>query len=210
MNIGQSQANYLKTVHLESIGQDKTGGAPVKLAEVEQSLRDLAVLFKTTAEHELDVKNAIDTNQLAESIQFDEVEFMGGVYSIDISVLDYYKFVNKGVKGLNNGINGAQSPFSFKNIGVSKAFMISIRKWVIRHALKARVKPAKTHPLGAEKKAVFKDTSNAMAYAIATSIKKKGLKATNFWDKAEQTTQEQVEKTLGNAFAISIVNEIVK
>lgn len=207
LSISKSQDNYLKTVHLESIGQDKSGGGPVELTEVEQSLVDLAIVFKATAEHELDIKNAIDTNQLAESIQFDEVNFMGGVYSIDISVLDYYKFVNKGVKGLQGG---PASPFSFKNLHVSKAFATSIRKWVIRYALKARTKPAKTHPLGAEKKAVFKDTSNAMAYAIATSIKKKGLKATNFWDKAEQTTQEQVEKTLGNAFAISIVNEIVK
>lgn len=208
LSIQKSQESYLKTVHLESIGQDRNSSAPVELTEIEQGLVDLAVTFVTTAQKELDKKNAVDTNALTESIQFDEVAFMGGVYSVNINVLDYYKFVNSGVKGLKGGMS--TEGFYFKNMYVSKAFMQSIRKWVIRHALKARVKPAKTHPLGAEKKAVFKDTSNAMAYAIARSIKRKGLKGTGFWDAAEKETTTQIEKTMGNAFAIAIVNEIVK
>jgi hypothetical protein len=208
-SINNRQKDYLKTVHLEDIGSSKGSDAPVKLEPIEQALLDLAILFKVTAQDELSVKNAIDTNALAESIQFEKVKVSGGVYSVDINVLDYYKWVNKGVKGLKN--KGINSPYSFRNYYVSKSFMQAIRKWVIRHSLKSNSKPARKHPLGAEKKRIKGDTSSAVAYAIALSIKKKGLKPTGFWDKAETTVaDQQMEQALSNAFTISIINELVR
>jgi hypothetical protein len=207
-SINKRQESYLKTTHLDNIGTWKGSIAPVQLSEVEATMLDMAILFKTTAQDELSAKQAIDSNSLAESIQFEQVKFFGGVYSVDINVLDYYKFVNKGVKGTQGGPN---SPYAFKNNFVSKSFMLSIRKWIIRHGLKSNSKPAKRNPLGTEAKTKnFTESTNAMAYAVATSIKKKGLKPTGFWDKAETVTQAQMEKSLGNAFAIDIVNEIVK
>lgn len=210
LSINKSQENYLRTVHLETIGQERGSSEPIKLDEIEQGLLDLAIFFKTTAAKELEVKNAIDTAALEESIQFDKVQFAGTIYSVDINVLDYYKWVNKGVKGLDGVID---SPFAFRNKFVSKLFAQAIRKWLIRHALKATTRPARKNPLGAEKKAKpFQNVekTNALAYAVAGSIKKKGLKPTGFWDKAEQETAKQVEKTLGNSFAIAIVNEIAR
>jgi hypothetical protein len=207
-SISKRQEAYLKTLHLDQIGTEQGSAAPVTLDAVEQTMLDMAILFKTTAADELSVKNAVDTGVLADSIQFEAVKFLGGVYSVDINVLDYYRFVNKGVKGTQGG---PSSPYAFKNNFVSKSFMLSIRKWLIRHGLKSNSRPAQKNPLGTEKKTrSFTESSNAMAYAVATSIKKKGLKPTGFWDKAETTTQAQMEKQLGNAFAIDIVNAIVK
>jgi len=209
LSISKSQSNFLKTVKLEDIGSDRSD-AKIDLNEIEQALVDLAITFKTTAEGELDLRDAIDTGKLADSIQFNQVKFMGGTYSIDINVLDYYKFVNSGVKGVQSG--GINSPFSFKDLGVSKDFALSIRKWIIRHGLKARTKPARSHPLGTEKKAFNLNTlnksTNALAYAIATNIKKRGLKPTGFWDKAESETQKQMETVLGKYFSIAIINAI--
>jgi hypothetical protein len=197
-------------MHLDDLGSSKDDVQVVELSAVEQALVDLAVLFKETAENELSVRNAIDSGKLADSIQFTDVVFMGGVYTVDIKVLDYYKFVNSGVKGTQN--KSINSPFSFKNNRVSKDFMTAIRKWVIRHGMKSSSKAVRAkggkYALGTERKtAKFKDSSNALAYAIATGIKKKGLKPTGFWDKAA----EAVDKALpwfGDAFAIDIINGI--
>lgn len=214
LRIQESQANYLRTAKLEDIGTDKGSLPDVKLSHIEQALVDLAIVFKVAAEKGLDVKNAIDTGQLADSIQFEQVKYLGGVYSIDISVYDYYKWVNKGVKGVNTN-SKVNSPYSFRNLGVSTAFRLAIKHWIIRHGLKAMVKETrlKKHRLGTERKKLdFKtrDEANSLAYAVAVSIKKRGLKPTGFWDNAESATTKEVEKTLGNAFAIAIVNEIVK
>jgi hypothetical protein len=204
--MARSISDRQRNVKLEDIGSDKGSFEPVKLDAVEQTLVEMAILFKTTAEDRLSVQNAIDTGKLADSIQFTQVKYLGGVYSVDINVLDYYDFVNKGVKGLNGG---GSSPYQYKNLGVSKAMLFAIRKWLIRHGLKSNSKAARKNPLGTEKKTrAFDNTSNSMAYAIAKSIKKKGLKPTGFWDSAEQATEKEMEKSLGNAFAVDIVNGI--
>lgn len=210
-SIANRQADYLKTVHLDQIGEAKNVMQSVQLEEVERAMLDLAILFKVLAEEGLNAKQAIDSGKLAESIQFDQVQFAGGVYSVDINVLDYYDFVNKGVKGTKN--KSLNSPYSFKNNYVSVGFMTSIRKWLIRHGMKSSAKPVKAKggkfALGTERKTInFQERSNAMAYAIATSIKKKGLKATGFWDNAESKVEKEMQNTLGNAFAIGIVNQI--
>jgi hypothetical protein len=83
-SIDQRQRN----VRLEDIGASKDSLEPIKLDAVEQVLVEMAILFKTTAENELSIKNAIDSGQLAGSIQFENVKFMGGRYTVDINVLE--------------------------------------------------------------------------------------------------------------------------
>ena len=57
--------------------------------------------------------------------------------------------------------------------------MSSIKQWTIRHNLKA-VKQNTTFKHRQVK--TFQDTSDSTAYSIAMSIKKRGLRATYFWD----------------------------
>src|SRR5688500_8897879 len=118
-SINKRQQAYLQTLHLDSIGESRNVLQHSKLEEVEQALVDLAGLFKVMAENELSLKDAVDSGKLADSIQFDAVEFNAGVYSVDIKVLDYYDFVNKGVTGTEGG---PSSPYQYKNNFVSKAF----------------------------------------------------------------------------------------
>ena len=196
-------------VKLEDIGDERASAEPVKLDAVEQAMVQLAILFKTTGEKELQLRQAIDTGKLADSIQFTDVEYNGVAYSLDIKVLDYYKFINSGVKGTKN--KSIDSPFSFRNNYVSAPMLLAIRKWIIRHGLKASTKEARRHPLGTERKALkLENNSNAMAYAVAVGIKMHGIKPTHFWDKAADVTGKEMEKTLGTAFSVSIITEIMK
>jgi hypothetical protein len=209
LSITKSQANYLKTVHLSEIGTGKDQPG-VKLDAIEQGLIELAILFKTLAEKKIDVAQAINTGNLAESIQFEQVRYMGGVYSVDIKVLDYYKWVNKGVRGVKGG---GSSPYKFKNLFVSKRMMQEIRKWLIREGLKVRTKPALKRPIGQEKKGrrfSQVDKTNAFAYAVARKIKLKGIKPTNFWDETEQEIKKQMSEAFGNYFSVAIINELTR
>jgi hypothetical protein len=211
LSISKSQQNYLKTVHLNEIGDVKTSSG-VKLEAVEEALIELAVLFKVMAEKKLDIAQAISSNFLAESIQFEAVKFFGGVYSIDINVASYYKFVDAGVKGIQDE-KGGSSPYSFKNLHVSKSFQEQVRKWLIREGLKVRTSSARKLPIKHESKGhAFKnaDKTSALAYAVATSIKKKGLKPTHFWTDTAREINARLAETIGQGFAIDLVNELTR
>ena len=207
LSIAQSQTKFL--ADLDQFGESKNVPG-VKVDAMEQALLELAIEFKVLCEKYLDEANAISSGKLAESIQFDSVEFDAGVYSVAIKMLYYWKFVNKGVRGVNGG--GSGSPYSFKNLHVSRKMMLAIRTWIEREGMKTRTKPAKRRPIRAEKKgARFADAqkTDALAYAVATSIKKHGIKKTGFFDKAISQTKKDMAKKTGLGFQVAIIKEII-
>jgi hypothetical protein len=218
-SISKRQKAYLTTLHLDDIG---SGRADFKGADdlepIEEILVILAQVFVKAATDALNNVHSIDTGALEGSISFDEIQYNGGVYSVEISVLDYYKFIDQGVKGLYSTPAGAQSsPYKFKNLGVSKAFKNQIRKWIIRHGLKANARPVTKenfkHAIGREQKAKpfsGKPTGDSIAYAVAKSIKKKGIKPTKFWEIAEEALLKALEEQ-SNDLAVNIfINELTK
>jgi hypothetical protein len=217
-SINSRQASYLKTLHLEDIGAGRDSFGPVEIDDIEQILVNLAAIFIRAASEGLNVAKAIDTSALHDSISFDAVQFAGGIYSVEISVLDYYKFIDEGVKGIVSTPAGTQaSPYQFKTYRVSKKMKNSIRKWLIRHGLKASARPVRKenfrYALGTEQKA--KPFSNApktdaLAYAVAMSIKKRGIKATHFWKKAEEAIREQIVAAGSDMAQVIFINELTK
>jgi hypothetical protein len=205
--MAKSISQRQKNVKLEDIGEVKSG--PIQLDATEEYLLSMAAKFKIVAENELNKRNKVNTGLLADSIQFTGVMQNAGVLSVDIKVLEYFKFVNAGVRGTQSG--SSLEGFAFKNNSVGKSFMQAIRKWMIREKIKATAKEVKKKPLGTEKKGVsFDRTNQSLAYAIATSIKKKGLAPTGFWNTAADEVTKEMEKSMGDAFSIDIINEITK
>ena len=92
----------------------------------------------------------------------------------------YFRFVNKGVKGTSNTKADSKTPYSFKTS--SKAVPVSsIEKWLSYNKLKS-VAVKKYTKLGAESKAI--QGKKSLAWAIARSIHKKGLRSTHYFDRA--------------------------
>ncbi|RYZ47922.1 MAG: hypothetical protein EOP49_19995 [Sphingobacteriales bacterium] len=149
LSIAKSQAKYLQTLHLDQIGENKSSIEAFELPEVEEALLSMAAYLKSEAEKNLSDSNAISSGNLIKKITFDKVRFMGGAYQLEVSLPDYYKFINSGVNGLKVKHG---SPYSFKNMNVSKAMLNNLRKWVIREGLKARTKPAVVDPTRQEQK----------------------------------------------------------
>lgn len=99
---------------------------------------------------------------------------------------EYYDYVNKGVKGLRSG-QPASSPYQFRKLSAPPVMVDAIEGWVKRNNIAARNEDQTTNLSQLQsKRSSFKDLSptRSLAYAIALSIKRKGLERTGFFDDA--------------------------
>ena len=116
-------------------------------------------------------------NNLAQSISPSLIVTRNGV-SMELSLADYYDFVDKGV----NGMQGNQgSIYSYKTARPSKKHAQAIAEWITDAGIDFKGRGSDNYA---------KARLNA-AYAMATSIKKKGLKPKPFYDK--NITQARVD-----------------
>lgn len=129
---------------------------------------------------------------------------LGKTVRMDISALFYYKFVDQGVKGTKKG----SGKYAFKNDGVGKKMMIAIRKWVIREGLKHKSDKYKAITKREAKRKSITDTSTSTAYAIAKSVKQKGIEPSGFFTDAVRSTQAAANEELGAALKIDIINTL--
>jgi len=181
-----------------------------------RALYNVAVKFVNTASDNLNKADRVSSGALLESITPTEVQVLGKVFSIDINVADYYKFIDKGVKGWQSG-NPSDSPYAFKapegkSSGKKSSEMVTaIRKWLIKEGLK--MKSSSKNPKHAissreSRRQKITDTSTSTAIMIAGMIRKRGLKKTNFWTDAEKSASDYASKQFGEALQVDIINSL--
>lgn len=131
--------------------------------------------------------------------------------TLNISYAYYAKFVDEGVKGIRSSKNAPNSPYQFKNFGMSADGRQSIKKWLSSAKAKVRTKDVKKYGAkGIERK--FKKISE-MDDRINTTIyniKKYGIKRRNFIDPVLKKTLEGFEKELGEVIGKTITINIFK
>lgn len=178
---------------------------------VVDTLLYLAALYQSTAIDKLNALDKVASGALGDSISVSDVKIMGTSYVVEISIADYYKFVDQGV----NGWNQAQgSPFSFKQYtgkaGTKASPMITaIQAWIKQQGLQGNVSGIKKTISSREKKQrTITDATLSTAIAISKSVRKKGIKATNFWTDTETEVANQAEQLLGIAVKADIVNSL--
>lgn len=181
-----------------------------------RALYNVAVKFVNTAVDNLNKADRVSSGQLIESIQPTDVIIMGKVFTININVNDYYKFIDKGVRGWQSG-NPSDSPYAFKQptkggSGKQSSEMVTaIRKWLIKEGLK--MKSTSKNPRHAissreSRRQKITDTATSSAIVVAGMIRKHGLKKTNFWSDAEQSATEYASRQFGEALQIDIINSL--
>ena len=107
--------------------------------------------------------------QLAQSISPSLIVTRSGV-SMELSLADYYDYVDKGV----NGVQGNQgSIYSYKTARPSKKHAQAIAEWITDAGIEFNGRGSDN----------WAKARLSAAYAMATSIKKKGLKPKPFFDK---------------------------
>ena len=182
----------------------------LSLNNIEAVLFDFLVDFIQKGKDNLQANESVNTGGLVDSFK-GRVTFAGSKYTATVSLADYYDFVNKGVQGLGPGNKNTDSPYAFRTKSVSKPMMESIRKWMIREGLKLTREDAPKFGGMQKKKSstLFKENkTTSLAYAIAASIKRKGLKKTEFFDKAYASAVPSLQENLAKAMKEDVLTVI--
>ena len=186
LSISQAQAKFLRE-------GGPVGGmlrpAPNELSDMEKLLSEYIEKFLGEAADNLNKTNSVTTGNLVDSLNF-EIKSKRNGYTINFTALDYYKFVDKGVRGAGRSLKNNTSPYKFKFLNPSKSHVTAIEKWIIRNRLVSRVSDIQKYGATKRESKSIGPTKGrkGLAYVIAKSIKNDGLYATNFWSDAFEKT----------------------
>lgn len=207
MSITKAQAKAIGDGFLNTLGEQpmKEGELPV----VEKLLKDFGGNFIKTAQYLLDLNGSIASGAIND-IRLRLTKFNTG-YTLSLGypksekASKYWGFINKGVKGTKNIKADAKTPYKFnpskKSIPIS-----AVQGWLGYNKLKVTaVKPYRK--LGVELKAI--DSKKSLAYVVARSIHRKGIRSTHYFDNAQkevfgQNFYDVMEAALGKDIQIKI------
>lgn len=207
MSISKAQAQAIADGFLNTLGEQpmKEGQMPV----VETLLKQFGGEFITTAQENLRANGSIASGAINDIRMY--FNKFGTTYSISLGypksepASKYWDFVNKGVKGTKNIKADSKTPYKFnpskKSIPIS-----AVQGWLGYNKLKATsVKPYRK--LGVEAKAI--DEKKSLAYVVARSIHRKGLRSTHYFDNAQKEVfgknfYEVMEAAVGKDIQIKI------
>jgi hypothetical protein len=207
MSISKAQAKAIADGFLNTLGEQpmKEGEMPV----AERLLKDFGADFIKTAQANLRANGSIASGAI-DDIRMYFSKF-GTTYSISLGypksekASKYWDFINKGVKGTKNIKADSKTPYKFNP--AKKSIPISaVQGWLGYNKLKATaVKPYRK--LGVEAKAI--DSKKSLAYVVARSIHRKGIRSTHYFDNAKKEVfgknfYEVMEAALGKDIQIKI------
>jgi hypothetical protein len=207
MSISKAQAIALGDGLINTIGEKplKEGEMPI----IERMLKEFGGDFVTTAQKNLIKNKSIasgDINDIRISMtKFATSYILSLGYPKSEPASKYWDFINKGVKGTKNVKADGKTPYKF-NTGKKAIPISAAQKWLGYNKLKATsIKPYKKK--GIETKAI--DGKKSLAYMVARSIHRKGIRSTHYFDNAQKETfgknfYEVMEAALGKDIQIKI------
>lgn len=207
MSISKQQAQALAEGFLDSIGTDRDG---LPLKETYSEVIVLAGELIEQAQKNLISSNSISSGSLSESLVASDPRTIASSMLVDIYMNFYGLFVNKGVKGTKAG--GSLAGYSFQTDMPGRKMLTAIAEWARRGKLTtSSVKKYSGHGAHERKqRSLAKITEANKVFAVARSIKQKGIKATGFLDSAIRQTAVKVSDRLGAALKIDIINSLEK
>lgn len=187
---------------------DRGEGLPLNATA--KALVELGGFLIEEATNNLEKKGNTATGNTASSMKIVNVDLDGPVKSLDVEIFGTYKFLDQGVKGVG-GVG--QGKYAFKTKRPSKKMAGPILKWLKKRSISGKIKYKGVSRNERKNKRINKAVSSAksresLAYAVAASIKKKGIKPTKFFTNAISATEKKKKEMLGNAFKIDIINSL--
>jgi hypothetical protein len=192
---------------LAGLGESSSSFEPLDLSAVEEVLFDYAKQFQKMASAQLRRANKISTGKLEDSISF-EVTDTGQGYELALKVLDYYKFVDKGVRGAGPNSKNKTSPYKYRD---KMPPIKEILKWISQKgSLKASAEDQKKGLSKAQKSsralraAAKKLKPKTLAFLIARKIQQRGLPYTGFWERSFEQTFKGLDVKLAEVTGLNI------
>jgi hypothetical protein len=207
MSITKAQAQAIADGFLNTLGERpmNEGEMPV----VEALLKKFGGDFIKTAQYLLELNGSIASGAISD-IRMNFTKF-GTSYNISLGypksekASKYWDYINKGVKGTRNIKADSKTPYKF-NPSKKSIPIAAVQGWLGYNKLKTTaVKPYRK--LGVETKAI--DAKKSLAYIVARSIHRKGIRSTHYFDNAQKEVfgknfYEVMEAALGKDIQIKI------
>lgn len=206
ISIAQSQKINLDNGFVDSVGS-------FNFSEVAKDINALLIargeMFKDEWINVLNNKKIIASGDI-EDVGLEVVED-GNKISLNISYAYYAKFVDEGVKGVKSSRNAPNSPYKFKNYGMSADGRESIKRWLSTAKAKVRSKDVKKYgAVGTERKFKKISETEQRLKDVIYNIKAFGIKPRNFIDPVLTKTLQGFENELGEAIGKTITINIFK
>lgn len=192
---------------LQQAGLESLGAEKALFVEVGNALFEIAQSIINKSIDNLEKKGNVATGNLISKMKIENYSEKNGNVSLEIVMPDYAEYLDKGVNGIEVGYG---SPYSYKSkMPPTK----EIRKWLVKRGRKARAdkyKPVSTTDRKNKRlrKAVSENDTNSLAFAIARSIYKRGIKPTKFLSKAIKDTQKEFRDKISKAFQVGVINSL--
>lgn len=198
VSISKETAKQFANGFLQSLGSTQYDKDPKVGGVIEYMLLQYGLEWNKEAKKNLEKSKAISSGALAD-ISVPRVYPTATGYTLELGYplnsaqAGYYDFVNKGVQGVGGGTKPkkASGTYKYKTAYPNKKMALSILLWLRRANLSVRNVPKATTGLERKRKKLAKMVGDAenkkkLAYAISTNIKKNGLRATYYIDKANK------------------------
>ena len=192
---------------LAGTGTSRSEFGEIDFDVIENILLDYGKVFQSMAAGQLRRANKVSTGALSDSIAFTTKRTKNG-YELNIEVLDYYKFIDQGVKGTESDKRAPSSPYKYRDkMPPIKAIM----KWLKTEISEAKKEDQKYKLSKRQKKsrsvrAMSKEMKRrTLAFLIARKIKRVGLPYTGFWERSFEKTFQDLDVKLADATGLSIV-----
>jgi len=139
---------------------------------------------------------------------------LNGKSTLDIYLPYYAKFVDKGVKGVLDDSNSPNSPYQFKNFGMSEDGRKNLKKYIkfflpssdIPKITASDVSKFKSTKQEDKNKNIADTRLNTLIYLI----KAYGIKTTNFYSNAVDKSFKGLEKNIADSIGVNIAVNITK
>jgi hypothetical protein len=204
MSEAKAQAKALKDGFLKTIGDQYNVIDPTEFPVAEQMLMFYGKQFNDEVQKNLTKSGSIASGKIGDLV-VPKVNKFGNNYEMwlgydkDNPASVYYKFINKGVRGVG-GENArpkkvaSDTPYEYKTPYPNKKMATSILQWYRLGKAKTTSetqtkKLSKTQRKNKKLKQIVNkaDSLKSLAYATAAAIKRDGLKTTSYFDNAVKT-----------------------
>lgn len=204
MSEAKAQAKALKEGFLKTIGNQYNLIDPTEFPVAEQMLMFYGKQFNDEVQKNLTKSGSIASGKIGDLVvpnvnKFGNNYEMWLGYDKDNPASVYYKFINKGVRGVG-GDNArpkkvaSDTPYQYKTPYPNKKMATSILQWYRLGKAKTTSetqtkKLSKTQRKNKKLKQIVNkaDSLKNLAYATAAAIKRDGLKTTSYFDNAVKT-----------------------
>ena len=191
-----------------------TGSADYNPVEIINSvLEGYGLIAISNIQRNIKDRQVVNSGQMS-STMYQKVDNENGQQSLKIYIKDYYRFVDKGVKGVKSTNNAPKSPYRYKTLtGMSKEGRSSIQSLITSGKAKVKVisqASSKTERRGLQFKGTKKSLLEMQTDQLIYNIKKYGIKTTNFFKDGFEETFKDLQKDLGAALKKDISINIIK